>query len=226
MVNAARLASLEEVLSEMKGGATAPASRPAPGAAAQAAAVPRASAAAAAIGFVPARHPQSTSTSAPQARTTPTPAVEVRPSAPVTAAPRSIVAAAAGEVSGIEAAQVDAIKAAILMQQKFLGELVEHVTKWELEGGEMRLYFPTESKALAEMLQARAPMEKLRTITSQVVGQPLRVCVRLDATAVGANRATQNSPELKARFEQDPIVRAMLQRFGGKISDVKRRDEE
>jgi hypothetical protein len=144
----------------------------------------------------------------------------------VTAAPRSIVAAAAGEVSGIEAAQVDAIKAAILMQQKFLGELVEHVTKWELEGGEMRLYFPTESKALAEMLQARAPMEKLRTITSQVVGQPLRVCVRLDATAVSANRAAQNSPELRARFEQDPIVRAMLQRFGGKISDVKRRDEE
>src|SRR2546422_4656054 len=46
---------------------------------------------------------------------------------------------------------------------------VEHVTRWELEGSEMRLIFPTESRALAEMLQARDPMEKLRTISSQVV---------------------------------------------------------
>jgi len=31
--------------------------------------------------------------------------------------------------------------------------------------------------------------------------------------------------ELRTRFEQDPIVRAMLERFGGRISEVKRRDE-
>jgi hypothetical protein len=31
---------------------------------------------------------------------------------------------------------------------------------------------------------------------------------------------------LQARFEQDPIVRAMLERFGGRISGVKRRSEE
>jgi hypothetical protein len=32
--------------------------------------------------------------------------------------------------------------------------------------------------------------------------------------------------ELRAKFEQDPIVRAMMERFGGRISDVKRRGEE
>src|SRR2546425_12730289 len=91
----------------------------------------------------------------------------------------------------------------------------------------MRLIFPTESRALAEMLQARDPMEKLRTISSQVVGQPLRVCVRLEAVpAMGvAGKAMRSSPELRARFEEDPIVRAMLERFGGRISEVERRRE-
>jgi hypothetical protein len=32
--------------------------------------------------------------------------------------------------------------------------------------------------------------------------------------------------ELRARFEEDPIVRAMLEKFGGQISKVKRPGEE
>jgi hypothetical protein len=32
--------------------------------------------------------------------------------------------------------------------------------------------------------------------------------------------------EVKARLEEDPIVRAMLKRFGGQISGIKRRGEE
>ena len=34
------------------------------------------------------------------------------------------------------------------------------------------------------------------------------------------------SSELRARFEEDPIVRAMLEKFGGQISNVKRPGEE
>ena len=73
-------------------------------------------------------------------------------------------------------------------------------------------------------------MEKLRTIASRVLGQPLRVCVKLEASSVPSGSATkvrtgESGPELRARFEQDPIVRAMLERFGGQISEVKRRDE-
>ena len=146
-------------------------------------------------------------------------------------APPSVVASAAKaqEFSGLVAAQVDAIKSAIHAQHKFLSSLVEPVVRWELEGGEVRLYFPSESRALAEMLQSRDPMEKLRTITSQVLGQPLRVCVRLEsARGPAATRASQASlSELRSQFEQDPIVREMLARFGGQILDVKkRRDPE
>ncbi len=204
LVNAARLAPLEEVLAELK---QEPGSTPATvaGATRTAAAVQPSRMEAAGVS-----------------------PVEGRARGPVPAAPPSIVAKAAGALNGLEAAQVEAIKSAILVQQKFLGELVEHVTRWELDGGEMRLYFPTESRALAEMLQARDPMERLRTITSQVMGQPVRVCVKLEAAsaASGPGRGTRGSPELRAQFEQDAVVRAMLERFGGQISEVKRRSED
>lgn len=100
--------------------------------------------------------------------------------------------------------------------------MVEHATRWEIDGGELRLFFPTESRALAEMLQARDPMERLRTVLHQVVGQPLRVCVKLDSVRTISGRGS----ELRARFEEDPIVRAMLEKFGGQISKVKRPGEE
>ena len=243
LVNAARLAPLEELLAELNSdaGAKRPAS-PAPSRGAAAAAAAGAAApqpsfpgrAAATPAPVPtadvaAPHPAAPAAKMESAPVDSAPArTETSARVPVPASPPSMVAAAAGAFSGLEEAQVQAIKAAILSQQKFLGELVEHVTRWELEGSEMRLIFPTESRALAEMLQARDPMEKLRTISSQVVGQPLRVCVRLEAVpAMGvAGKAMRSSPELRARFEEDPIVRAMLERFGGRISEVKRRSED
>ena len=243
LVNAARLAPLEELLAELNSdaGAKRPAS-PAPSRGAAAAAAAGAAApqpsfpgrAAATPAPVPtagvaAPHPAAPAAKMESAPVDSAPArTETSARVPVPASPPSMVAAAAGAFSGLEEAQVRAIKAAILSQQKFLGELVEHVTRWELEGSEMRLIFPTESRALAEMLQARDPMEKLRTISSQVVGQPLRVCVRLEAVpAMGvAGKAMRSSPELRARFEEDPIVRAMLERFGGRISEVKRRSED
>ena len=100
--------------------------------------------------------------------------------------------------------------------------------RWEADAGEIRLFFPTESRALAELVQAREPMEKLRTIANRVLGRPLRVCVKLEAGPVLGTtvRAENTKHELRARFEQDPVVRAMLDRFGGKISDVKFRGEE
>jgi DNA polymerase III subunit gamma/tau len=136
-------------------------------------------------------------------------------------APRVVANSIEAATSGLAAAQFDAIKSA-LQDQKFLWAMVEHVSKWELEGGEMRLYFPSERRSLAEMLQSRDPMERLRTVMSAAIGQPVRVCVKLDSARSGMARGA----ELKARFEQDPIVRAMLERFGGRISEVKRRNEE
>ena len=144
--------------------------------------------------------------------------------ASIAAAPPRIVARTAEDPpNGLGAAQVDAIKAA-LQGQRFLWSMVEHATRWEIEGAELRLFFPTESRALAEMLQARDPMERLRTVLNQVVGEPLRVCVKLDSNAKPIG--TGKSSELRSRFEEDPIVRTMLEKFGGQISNVKRPGEE
>ncbi|HXN23006.1 MAG TPA: DNA polymerase III subunit gamma/tau [Candidatus Dormibacteraeota bacterium] len=252
LVNAARLAPLEEVLAELTSGGSAAANARASSVKASSAAEQRApmqstthgtpgvasfpsasgkTAMGAAAGGPASGMPvakadtlvsRATAANHPVAR----PAAPI--AAPASSASTSVIARCVQQFDGIEAAQVEAIKSAILGQQKFLGELVEHVCRWELEGGEMRLYFPTERRALAELLQARDPMEKLRTITSKVVGQPLRVCVKLETVQAprAAGRVDAGAAELRAQFEQDPIVRAMLQRFGGRLSEIKRRQED
>jgi hypothetical protein len=92
----------------------------------------------------------------------------------------------------------------------------------------VRLFFPTESRALADMLQSRNPMERLRNIAARILGHSVRVCVKLEDVPVTAETVSSSNgtSELRAKFEQDPIVRAMQERFGGRISDVKRRGEE
>jgi DNA polymerase-3 subunit gamma/tau len=233
LVQAARLAPLEEVIAGLSGGAAprlpqrsgtmSPAASPQP----PVAQTPRAEARAAA---------------ATAAQSAPSPTSAKQPAGPKPEAPVAPIATAsaslgplpgAGALStetsdGLDAAQVAAIKSAIASQQRFLAELVEHATRWQMDKGEVSLYFPTERRALAEMLQSRESMEKLRTIASGIVGKPLRVCVKLEAAPVllSTVRAGQNTRELRARFEQDPIVRAMLERFGGKIAEVKGRGEE
>jgi DNA polymerase III subunit gamma/tau len=214
LVNAQRLAPLEEILAELRGEALA--ARPAPSGPAQRATAANQSAATQSA----ASSSVTGSGTATAARMAPEPTAKA--ASPIPASPPRIVARAAEDVSnGLASAQVDAIKAA-LQGQKFLWSMVEHASRWEIESGELRLFFPTESRALAEMLQARDAMERLRTVLNQVVGQPLRVCVKLES----GRAATGRSSELRARFEEDPIVRAMLERFGGQISKVKRPGEE
>jgi DNA polymerase III subunit gamma/tau len=128
-------------------------------------------------------------------------------------------------VQGITTDQVSAIKSAIQKQQKFLGELLENSIAWELEGAELKIFFPTERKAFAEMIEGRDSLEKLRSASGNVLGRPIRVCARLEA-GVGkpapATRVDSGAEQLRARFESDPMVRSLLQRFGGKISEVRR----
>jgi DNA polymerase-3 subunit gamma/tau len=228
LVNAARLAPLEEVIAELSGNA-APRSKPPVVAGAQAAAGNPAVAPSAA----PVMAAAASVTVAPQAMAARA-AASAAPEGPIRTAlpatPPVAPAAPAETFTGLAAAQVAQIKSQILSEKKFRAELVEHANRWELDGGEIRLYFPTEHRALAELLQSRESLEKLRTIASRVLSQPLRVCVKLEAgpapVSSSAVRVEDGTRELRARFEQDPIVRGMLERFGGRISEVKARGEE
>jgi DNA polymerase III subunit gamma/tau len=256
MVNAARLAPLEELLADLENGAptsstparsSSSASAPslpsaamptfAPATPAPRPGAPAAFAAATSSGTSAAAAPARAQAAPMQRAEAPPPLrMETAPAAtPIREAVREAVperqpepiappSAAAG--AGFVEAQVESIKSAIVAQEKFLSELVANASRWELSGGEVRLFFPTESRALAEMLQQRDPLERLRNIASRILGQTVRVCVKLEAVPVAGISAANGTRELRAKFEQDPIVRAMLERFGGQISDVKRRGEE
>jgi len=232
MVNAGRLAALEELIAELAGNASSRPARPNPQAA-----VATAPAGAASTSVPNPPLPKS----APQPLPTPskrfeppTPAAwpaEQQPS-PKPSSPATVQAPAPQQSPStavpLDPAQVGAIKAQTFAHAQFLGELLENVTRWQLEGAELHLYFPAASRGLAELLQSRERMEKFRNIASGVIGQPVRVCVKLETVPAPAAPPCpeQDGRELRARFEQDPIVRAMLERFGGRISDVKGRGEE
>jgi DNA polymerase III subunit gamma/tau len=263
LINAARLAPLEELIAEVRSGVPsissgssttrAASATPSPISAAQ----PRrdtpspfnssasfASAASArsmpapppaashAVPFrAPERAAQSAAATAPALSLAPTPIS----SAP---APREIFTESIGPLesiaappsaSGITDQQVVEIKSAVQSQQKFLGELLEHGHRWELEGAELRIYFSPADRTFAEMIEGRDSLEKLRVISAKLLGRPVRVCAKIEAVAaaaVPASRGGSGSQDLRAQFERDPVVKSMLQRFGGKITEVKRSPEE
>jgi DNA polymerase III subunit gamma/tau len=229
LINASRLAPLEELLAELKSGA--PSNTSAGTARASSVALPQARQATPAVRAFTTPPgtavPNPSATTAAQARPEANPQF---PSARPQAAPLAPAEAKAPggqnkatRVSGISPEQVGEIKSAIQAQQKFLGELVEHSSGWELEGAELRIYFSPSNKTFAELMEGRDTLEKIRAVSSNVLGRAVRVCARLDSVAAAAASGSQ---ELRAQFERDPLVRSMLQRFGGKITEVRPRQEE
>jgi DNA polymerase-3 subunit gamma/tau len=145
------------------------------------------------------------------------------------AAPAAKQKVAEVAASGLDTAQVAEIKAAIQTQQKFIGELLEHSSHWELDGGELRIYFPAEKSTFAGLIEGRDTLEKIRNASGKVLGRTVRVCAKLESGAAkdaNASRAASSTQEIRAQFENNPMVKSMLQRFGGRISEVRRQGEE
>jgi DNA polymerase-3 subunit gamma/tau len=139
-----------------------------------------------------------------------------------TASKKEVVAA------GLSLAEVMEIKSAIQAQQKFIGEFLEYATRWEMEGMELRIYFPADKSAFAGLIEVRETLEKIRNAASKVLQRAVRVCARLDSSTASEGispRSTTGTEDLRAKFEKDPMVKSMLQRFGGKISEVRRQEE-
>jgi DNA polymerase III subunit gamma/tau len=246
MVNAARLAPLEELLSQTRGGA---------GGGSQGGAAPRGTGSGSATPALPSRSASANAFS-PQAEVKPMSASAWSASGIATAAAaarapepakQSSAAAAPNEkasiplsepittatsdfaVAGLTMEQVAEIKSAIQAQQKFIAELLEHASRWELEGGELRICFPPEKSTFAGLIEGRDTLEKIRAASSKVLARTVRVCARLETGAANASvstRAASATQEMRAQFENDPMVKSMLQRFGGRISEVRRREEE
>ncbi|HXL22835.1 MAG TPA: DNA polymerase III subunit gamma/tau [Candidatus Dormibacteraeota bacterium] len=254
LINAARLAPLEELMAEMKnggaGGSAPPASgtrgsSAAPAVRGAAAGTSAANASAGASSVSPAMMRSQTSV-APSVAASFDAVVEksngtVRAAAP--AVRSTEMNAAVGEpaqgspktngravqANGITLEQVTEIKTAIQAQQKFVAELIEHASRWELEGAELRLCFSPDKQTFAGLLDGRDTLEKIRAASSKVLGRSVRVCAKIEsvaAVAAAGSAGGSSTQELRERFERDPMVRSMLQRFGGKITEVRRRQEE
>jgi DNA polymerase III subunit gamma/tau len=247
LVNAARLAPLEELLAETKSvSGNGPGGRSAPRTTGSSSVTPsfpaRSATAGAVAGFVEKRpasesgpynseewlpaKPEGIAVSASGAAVAP--ALEVKEKA---AAPAQVVKEKTPEVasSGLNTTQVSEIKAGIQAQQKFIGELLEHSSRWELDGMELRIYFPAEKSAFAGLIEGRDTLEKIRNVSGKVLGRAVRVCAKLETGAAkdaNASRAASSTQEIRAQFENDPMVKSMLQRFGGRISEVRRQGEE
>jgi DNA polymerase-3 subunit gamma/tau len=238
LINAARLAPLEELLAELKG--SAPVSGAHAGAARSAAPVTKS----ATMSFATVAPAQPSAQmnapiSSPLSVQAAAPAAAVAAAAPaavtqeVEAREPAIHAKTNGaptQAIGISQEHVAEIKAEIQVQQKFLGELVEQGSQWELDGAELRIYFSQKNRTFAELIEGRESLEKIRVISSKVLGRAVRVCAKLETVAAAAAasgvRGASGTQELRAQFERDPMVRSMLRRFGGKISEVKRSQEE
>ncbi|HKV23734.1 MAG TPA: DNA polymerase III subunit gamma/tau [Candidatus Acidoferrum sp.] len=244
LINARRLAPMEELLAELRSGAPV---------AASSSGSSRSQSAAPAVSSAPAPSPTPSSprafsapprsnftapslSAASASAAAPAPARQEPPPSP----PQEIPSAAPSPVSqefsaekspaiqaaGISQEHIAEIKTAIQSQQKFLGEILHHGSRWLLDGAELTIFFPPEKRAFAEMMEARDSLDKLRNCSSKVLGRPVRVCAKVDAAAGSAPRGSSGTDELRARFERDPLVRSLLQRFGGRISEVKWRQEE
>jgi DNA polymerase III subunit gamma/tau len=243
LVNAARLAPLEELLADL---GTGTGTRPSGGGSApRTSSASRTALASAAAGSprwsAPPESPRPTSASAPARKP---PAKEAVPVAtafsssgsaaaatpalkPVeVAAPAAMEAHSVTIATGLSSEQAAEIKSSVQAQQKFIGELLEHACRWELDGAELRIYFPPENSTFAGLIEGRDTLEKIRASSNKVLGRAVRVCARLDSGAVNdANTSSRaaSTQEMRAQFENDPMVKSMLQRFGGRISEVRRR---
>jgi len=104
--------------------------------------------------------------------------------------------------------------------------LLEHASRWTLEGNELRICFSPDKSTFAGLIEGRDTLEKIRVVSGKVLGRAVRVYARLESGAANdllSSPVASSTQELRVQFENDPMVKSMLQRFGGRISEVRRR---
>ena len=113
----------------------------------------------------------------------------------------------------------------VLFEQsnKFLSSCLDHVSGWRFENGEVRFLFPKSAATFAELIRSREQSEKLRAICTQVLGEPVRICVTLEEPE---GQAVVTRPGAHERAEHDPVVEALRKKFECAVVDVKDLSQE
>jgi DNA polymerase-3 subunit gamma/tau len=200
MVHARRLASLEMLLGGLGGaalpGRTMTAPSPAPAPPARAVADP----------------PRPQSFAKPPAEETFRAPAMARP------APEAPVKTAAPVAPAGEDAVLAEIKSKVYGQSNFLGSCLEHMSGWRVENGEATFIYAQKDSFFADLLKNREQQETLRAVCAQVLGQPVKICVRLD---MQESEARMERPNARERAERDQTVEAIRKKFDGMVLDAK-----
>ncbi len=91
--------------------------------------------------------------------------------------------------SGITAAQLKGILTGVQERQKFLGELLEHASRWELGSSDLWIYFPAAKQQFGELLQGRESLAKVSSVAMEVLGYPVQVVVKMEPPTIDASKA-------------------------------------
>ena len=209
LVHARRLASLETLLGEL--GSAGPAAKPAGATVRSSAPDPPSPAAPKRPAGEPRR--ESAPTALPSGTTPVTKAAAVTTRAAAPALSRAVAPARASA----EDSRLDAIKSLLFGQSKLLTSCLEPVIAWRFENGEVRFLYAKKDSWAAELLKTRERLETLRSVCSQVLGQPVKICVTLEESAA---ESPVRRPSARERAERDPGVEAFRKRFDCTLVDV------
>jgi hypothetical protein len=206
LVHARRLASIESLLGGMVGSAPPAKSpgTPRPAAVAPLRSIPE-----------PPRQERRESFERPRAEE-PSPAsprAKRVPSAPVESAAPAETSGTAGEDP-----RLANIKTMVYGQSNFLGSCLEHLAGWRFQDGTVEFQYDQKDSFFADLLKSREQMEILRTVCTQVLGLPVKICVRLEQQEVSAR---PERPSARERAERDQGVEAFRKKFDGTVVDVK-----
>ncbi len=202
LAQARKLVSLESLLAELgKGGAG---ERPSP-------ATPRSVAAPSPAPPAPVKTQQAAPQSPPRLER---PAE--RRAAPVEAL--AMTAAAA-----VEDDRLNSIKAVLFEKQKFLSTCLDHVSGWRFENGEVRFLFPKNASTFADLIKSREQLEALRSVCTQVLGQPVKIYVTLEEQE---GQPAVARPSARDRAARDATVEAFRKKFDCTLVDVKDLSQE
>jgi DNA polymerase III subunit gamma/tau len=224
MVHAARLASLENLLSELGGSRPAPSGRPGTGTSGSA------SSSAPVAEKKPQYVPRSASPAPAPVRQHEAPEKSERVPPPPVSAPAKTAAAPPAQSPAELASsdlpvppqvggdpRLDKIKSLAFGQSKLLSSCLEPVSGWRFEDGEVRFIFPKSDSWAVDFLSAREQQEKLQMLCAEVLGQPVKICVTLDSEE---RQGLKNRRSVRERAESDGGVEALVKKFRCTLVDV------
>ena len=92
------------------------------------------------------------------------------------------------------------------------------MASWSLENDEATFFFNPKDSFFAELLKNREQQDTLRAVCTEVLGRPVKICVRLEMQNV---EARSEKPSARERAERDETVGALRKKFDGAVLDVK-----